>query len=47
MLDAQLLLASATSLKAETQKGNQPGVFGRQKETDLGRIRGQKKWFQG
>lgn len=24
MLDAQLLLASATSLKAETQKGNQP-----------------------
>lgn len=47
MLAAQFLLASAMSLKAETQKGNQLGVFGRQKETDLGRIRGQTKWLQG
>lgn len=47
MLDAQLLLASAMSLKAEIQKGNQPGVFVGQKETDLGRIKGQRKWLQG
>ena len=33
-------------MKRETQKGNQLGVFGRQKESDSGRTRGQREWLQ-
>lgn len=46
MLNAQLLLALGMSLKRETQKGNQLGVFGRQKENDSERTRRQRKWLQ-
>jgi hypothetical protein len=43
MLKTQLLLSS----ERETQKGNQVGVSGRQKENNSGRIKGQRKRVQG